>query len=122
MARSSLPDSVAADVTRLLFSERLSIAQIAPLASQIEAPSTTKGAALPVHPATAAYLDDEEKSFFDRYSDFIYIGAMLLASSARGSLRSPAACLPHAIPSSTACSSACWKFSRPRVPPTARKR
>ena len=79
MARASLRDSVAADLTRLLFSERLSIAQIAPLANQIEAPSTTKGGALPVHPGAAAYLDDEEKSFFDQYSDFVYIGAMLVS-------------------------------------------
>jgi TRAP transporter TAXI family solute receptor len=79
IARSTLSESTAANLTRLLFSERLAIAQIAPLANQIEAPSTTKGAALPVHPGAAAYLDDEEKSFFDQYSDFIYIGAMLLS-------------------------------------------
>ena len=79
MARASLRDSIAGDLTRLLFSERLSIAQIAPIANQIEAPSTTKGANLPVHPGAAAYLDDEEKSFFDQYSDFIYIGAMVLS-------------------------------------------
>jgi len=79
MARASLRDSIAADLTRLLFAERLVIAQSAPLAHQIEAPSTTKDAALPVHPGAAAYLDDEEKSFFDQYSDFIYIGAMLLS-------------------------------------------
>ncbi len=79
MARASLKDSVAADLTRLLFAERLAIAQFAPLANQIEAPPTTKGATLPVHPGAAAYLDDEEKSFFDQYSDFIYIGAMLLS-------------------------------------------
>lgn len=79
MARSSLKDSVAADLTRLLFAERLAIAQFAPLANQIEAPATTKGATLPVHPGAAAYLDDEEKGFFDQYSDFIYIGAMLLS-------------------------------------------
>lgn len=79
IARASLRDSIAADLTRLLFSERLAIAQISPLANQIEAPSTTKGAALPVHPGAAAYLDDEEKSFFDRYSDIFYIGAMLIS-------------------------------------------
>jgi TRAP transporter TAXI family solute receptor len=79
IARSSMRESTAADLTRLLFSERLAIAQIAPIANQIEAPPTTKGAALPVHPGAAAYLDDEEKGFFDQYSDFIYIGAMLVS-------------------------------------------
>lgn len=79
MARASLRDSVAAEVTRRLFSERLSIARLDKLANQIEAPATDKGAALPVHPGAAAYLDDEEQNFFDKYSDFIYLGAMALS-------------------------------------------
>lgn len=79
MARATLKDSVAADVMRRLFSERLAIARLDKLANQIEAPATDKGAAMPVHPGAAAYLDDEEKDFFDKYSDFIYLGAMALS-------------------------------------------
>ena len=79
MARASLKDSLAADVMRRLFSERVSIARLEKLANQIEAPSTDKGAAMPLHPGAAAYLDDEEKDFFDKYSDFIYLGAMALS-------------------------------------------
>ena len=62
-----------------MFSERISIAKLEKLANQIEAPSTDKGAAIPVHPGAAAYLDDEEKTFFDKYNDFIYLGAMVLS-------------------------------------------
>jgi TRAP transporter TAXI family solute receptor len=79
MATSAMNDSVAADITRLLFANRTAIAQISPLANQIEAPSTARGAIIPVHPGAAAFLDDEEKSFFDHYSDVIYIGAMVLS-------------------------------------------
>jgi TRAP-type uncharacterized transport system substrate-binding protein len=79
VARSTLKDSIASDITRSLFADRLSIAQREPLASRIEAPSTDKGAALPTHPGTAAYIDGEEQTFFEKYSDFIYIGAMLLS-------------------------------------------
>jgi TRAP-type uncharacterized transport system substrate-binding protein len=79
VARSTLKDSIASDITRSLFADRLSIAQKEPLASRIEAPSTDKGAALPTHPGTAAYIDGEEQTFFEKYSDFIYIGAMLLS-------------------------------------------
>ena len=60
------------------------LAQMAPAARRIEAPSTDKGAALPAHPGTAAYIDDEESSFFDSYSDYIYIGAMGLGVLASG--------------------------------------
>lgn len=84
VARASLRDTTASDLTRVLFSERLAIAQLHRLANQIEAPSTDKDSALPVHPGAAAYLDDEEQTFFDKYSDFIYIGAMLLSIAGSG--------------------------------------
>lgn len=79
MARESLKNSLAADLARALFSERSAIAKLAPLANLIEAPSTDKDAALPVHAGAAAYYDNEEENFFEKYSDIIYIGAMLLS-------------------------------------------
>ena len=79
MARSTLRDSIAAEVTKRLFTDRIAIAKLEKLANQIEAPATDKGAAVPLHPGAAAYLDDEEKTFFDKYSDFIYLGAMVFS-------------------------------------------
>lgn len=79
MARETMPNAVAADLARALFAERAAIAKLAPLANLIEAPSTDKDAALPVHPGAAAYYDNEEETFFDKYSDLIYISAMLLS-------------------------------------------
>jgi len=79
VARHSLGNEVVGELTRLMLEARPNIAAHVPIANRIEAPSTDKGAALPVHPGALAYLDDEEKSFFDTYSDFIYIGAMVLS-------------------------------------------
>lgn len=79
VAKHSLDNGVVGELTRLLLEARPSIAAHVPVANRIEAPSTEKGAALPVHPGALAYLDDDEKSFFDTYSDFIYIGAMVLS-------------------------------------------
>jgi hypothetical protein len=79
MATSSMRDSIAAEITRQLFANRPAIALVAPLANQMEAPSTARSAVIPVHPGAAAFLDDDEKSFFDTYSDAIYIGAMVLS-------------------------------------------
>ncbi|WP_051335565.1 TAXI family TRAP transporter solute-binding subunit [Methylocapsa acidiphila] len=79
VARHSLDNQTVAELTRLLLDERPDIAVQVPVANRIEAPPTDKGAALPVHPGTIAYLDDEEKGFFETYSDFIYIGAMILS-------------------------------------------
>ncbi|MGC2079487.1 MAG: hypothetical protein WA728_26400 [Xanthobacteraceae bacterium] len=36
---------------------------------KIEAPSTDKDADAVVHPGALAYLNDSEKSFFDKYGD-----------------------------------------------------
>ena len=55
-----------------------------PLAAKIETPDTDKDAAIPVHPGAAAFVDGEEKTFLDRYSDYIWW--TLMALSATGSL------------------------------------
>ena len=78
VADETVAEAAISELTRFFLSERLALASAAPLARRIEAPSTDKGSALPVHDGAAAYIDDEEETFFDKYSDFIYIGAMLL--------------------------------------------
>lgn len=84
VASTGLSQSVVADVTRFFLSERNAIVALNPIARSIEEPSTDKGSALPAHPGTAAYIDDEEESFLDRYSDFFYLGAMMLGVFASG--------------------------------------
>jgi TRAP-type uncharacterized transport system substrate-binding protein len=79
VARDSLGNEVVGALTRLLLAARPAIAARIPIANRIEAPATDKGAALPVHPGALAFLDDEEESFFDKYSDAFYIGAMCLS-------------------------------------------
>jgi TRAP transporter TAXI family solute receptor len=88
VARSSLPDDVAANVTRLMLSARPELALSAPIANLIKAPSTDKDAALLAHPGAAAYLDDEQETFFDKYSDVIYITALCLSALGAAALAS----------------------------------
>lgn len=78
-ARRELPDDWAGEVTRLFFTNRAAIAALAPLANAMEAPSTEKSAVVPAHKGTADYLDGNAESFFDKYGDGFYIGAMLLS-------------------------------------------
>jgi TRAP-type uncharacterized transport system substrate-binding protein len=79
IARSSLGNEAAGTLTRLMLAARPSIAAAVPIANRIEAPPADKSAALPVHPGALAFLDDEERSFFDQYADLFYIGAMCLS-------------------------------------------
>jgi TRAP transporter TAXI family solute receptor len=79
VARKSLSESTIAAFTRQLFAIRQSIMTEFPLAAKIETPDTDKDAAIPVHPGAAAFVDGEEKSFLDRYSDYIWWGLMALS-------------------------------------------
>jgi TRAP-type uncharacterized transport system substrate-binding protein len=79
VARSTLSDTIVGDLTRILLAARPRLALRVPIAARIVAPETDKGAVLPVHPGAAAYLDDEAESFFEKYSDAFYIGAMVFS-------------------------------------------
>jgi TRAP transporter TAXI family solute receptor len=84
VARKGLSDTTIAAFTRQLFSVRQQLLSDFPLAAKIETPDTDKDAAIPVHPGAAAFVDGEEKTFLDRYSDYIWWA--LMALSATGSL------------------------------------
>jgi TRAP transporter TAXI family solute receptor len=80
VARKGLSDSTVAAFTRQLFAIRQAVMAEFPLAAKIETPDTDKDAAIPVHPGAAAFIDGEEKTFLDRYGDFIWWGLMGLSA------------------------------------------
>jgi TRAP transporter TAXI family solute receptor len=84
VARKGLSEPTIAAFTHQLFAARQQLLTEFPLAAKIETPDTDKDAAIPVHPGAAAFIDGEEKSFLDRYSDYIWWG--LMALSAMGSV------------------------------------
>ena len=84
VARKDLSDTTVAAFTRQLFAIRQTVMSEFPLAAKIETPDTDKDAYIPVHPGAAAFVDGEEKTFLDRYSDIIWWS--LMALSAMGSI------------------------------------
>jgi TRAP transporter TAXI family solute receptor len=84
VARKGVSEATIAAFTRQLFAIRQQLMTEFPLAAKIETPDTDKDAAIPVHPGAAAFVDGEEKTFLDRYSDYIWWG--LMALSAMGSM------------------------------------
>ena len=56
-----------------------------PNAAKIEKPDTDKDAALPAHPGAAAYIDGTERTFMDKYSDYIWGVVLLLSVVGSGS-------------------------------------
>jgi TRAP transporter TAXI family solute receptor len=84
VARKGLSETNVAAFTRQLFAVRQQLVTEFPLAAKIETPDTDKDAVIPVHPGAAAFVDGEEKTFLDKYSDYIWW--TLMALSAMGSI------------------------------------
>jgi len=79
VAPKSLSETTVATLTRQLFAAKPLLAKDIPSAARIAKPDTDKDAALPAHPGAAAYIDGTERTFLDKYSDYIW-GAVLLFS------------------------------------------
>lgn len=79
IAPKSLSDTTVGAFTRQLFTARQQLARELPNASKIEKPDTDKDAAIPTHQGAAAYIDGNERTFLERYSDYIW-GAILVLS------------------------------------------
>jgi hypothetical protein len=50
-----------------------------PTASQIEKPDTDKDAALPAHAGAAAYIDGNERTFLEKYTDYIWFAVLIIS-------------------------------------------
>ena len=79
VAQKSLSETTVAALTRQIFSAKPTLTRDIPAAAKIEKPDTDKDAAIPAHRGAAAYIDGNERSFMDKYSDYIW-GAVLLLS------------------------------------------
>jgi TRAP transporter TAXI family solute receptor len=79
VARRSLSETTVGLFTRQLFAARHSLARELPDAAKIETPDTDKDAARPAHRGAAAYIDGTERTFLEKYSDYIW-GVVLLLS------------------------------------------
>ena len=85
VAPKSLSDGAVGAFVRELFAVRPSLARENPGAAKIEKPDTDKDAAIPAHPGAAAYIDGTERTFLDKYSDYIWGGILLLSLLGSGS-------------------------------------
>lgn len=79
VARKLLSEETVGAFTRQMFAVRQSLLKELPGVATIEKPDTDKDAAIPAHRGAAAYIDGTERTFLERYSDYMW-GALLLLS------------------------------------------
>jgi TRAP-type uncharacterized transport system substrate-binding protein len=82
VAKKSLSNDVGTALTEAIIKARRELLAENPLFAQITAPSTDADANLPVHPGALAVYNGTKQSFMDEYSNYIYIGPMVLAGIA----------------------------------------
>ncbi|MEO6382675.1 MAG: TRAP transporter substrate-binding protein, partial [Nitrobacter sp.] len=84
VAPKGLSETTVGALTRQLLAARRSLARELPTAARIAKPDTDKDAALPAHPGAAAYIDGTERTFLEKYSDYLWATVLLLSGLGSG--------------------------------------
>ena len=79
VAQSKLSTTTMSDLARLIYENKADLALSDGFASKIEPAVTDKDAFIAAHAGAAEYINDDTKSFMDRYSDMMYLGAAALS-------------------------------------------
>jgi TRAP-type uncharacterized transport system substrate-binding protein len=79
VAQSRMSTTTAQDLARAIYENKAELALEDGFASKIEPADTDKDAFIVAHQGAAEYINDETKSFMDRYSDLMYLGAAALS-------------------------------------------
>jgi TRAP-type uncharacterized transport system substrate-binding protein len=79
VAQSQMSATTATELARIVYENKSELVLDDGFASKIEPAPTDKDAFIIAHPGAAAYINDDTKSFMDRYSDVMYLGAGALS-------------------------------------------
>jgi TRAP-type uncharacterized transport system substrate-binding protein len=79
VAQSRMSTTTAGDLARAIYENKAELALDDGFASRIEPADTDKDAFIIAHQGAAEYINDDTKSFMDRYSDMMYLGAAALS-------------------------------------------
>jgi TRAP-type uncharacterized transport system substrate-binding protein len=78
VAQSTLSTATVSDLARIIYENKSELALDGGFASKIEPAATDKDAFIVAHPGAAEYINDETKSFVERYSDVMYVAVAAL--------------------------------------------
>jgi len=79
VAQSRMASTTVEELARIIYENKAELALENGFASRIEPADVEKNAFIVAHPGAAAYINDDTKSFLDRYSDLLYLGAGALS-------------------------------------------
>jgi TRAP-type uncharacterized transport system substrate-binding protein len=79
VAQSRMSTTTAGELARTIYENKADLALEDRFASRIEPADTDKDAFVVAHQGAAEYINDDTKSFMDRYSDLLYLGVGALS-------------------------------------------
>jgi TRAP-type uncharacterized transport system substrate-binding protein len=79
VVQSRLSTTTVGDLARIIYENKTELALEDGFASKIEPAATDKDAFIVAHQGAAEYINDDTKSFMDRYSDVMYLAAAALS-------------------------------------------
>jgi TRAP-type uncharacterized transport system substrate-binding protein len=79
VAQSRMPSATAGELARTIYENKAELALENGFASRIEPADVEKTAFVVAHQGVAEYINDTAKSFLERYSDLLYLGAGALS-------------------------------------------
>jgi TRAP-type uncharacterized transport system substrate-binding protein len=79
VAQSRMSSTSAEDLARTIYENKAELALPDGFASRIEPADVDKDAFIVAHQGAAEYINDDTKSFMDRYSDLLYLGVAALS-------------------------------------------
>jgi len=78
VAQARLSTATTGELARILYENKAELALDDGFASRIEPAATDKDAFIVAHPGAAEYINDDTKSFIERYSDLMYLAVAAL--------------------------------------------
>jgi TRAP-type uncharacterized transport system substrate-binding protein len=79
VAQSRMSPSTAGELARIVYENKSALGLDNGFATRIEPASVEKDAFVMAHQGAADYINDDTKSFMDKYSDLMYVGAAALS-------------------------------------------
>src|SRR5262245_48345323 len=78
VARQTASDDTIATLAKSIMDVRRELVADTPILAQIAAPDDDKNAPIPIHPGAKAFFDWSEKTWSDKYGDWLFYGPIVL--------------------------------------------
>ena len=80
VASAKVGEETVTALTRAIMEARRELMPDSPLLARVTAPEDGQDAAIPVHPGAKAYFDGSEKTWSDKYGDWLFYGPIVLGA------------------------------------------